>query len=233
MRTGISELAAGGMLLAALLACKKDEQPAGSTGAAPAPAGPDLAGSYDITTGTNPDGSNYKGTVALTKQDAFYRLSWNAGGATYAGVGVQQGNVLGVGWGESEPYGVAVYAVSGGKLTGTWATSKASGKLGTEVLEGPAGLSGTYEIVDSLSPETGSKYEGKVVITPQGETYDVKWNLANEQYQGVGLMKNNVFVASFPAGAGVVAYDVTSSGLSGRWAQKPGGGVGTEVVAKK
>lgn len=226
----------------ALLACKKKEQeelppappaPPAPTAAAPSSAG-SIAGSYTISSASNPGGGSYKGKVEITKQTEHYKLSWTLPSESYSGVGIEQDGILGVGWGTGDDYGVVVYEVSGGTLTGRWASSKTGSKLGTETLKGPAGLDGTYTVTGT-SPESGGAYQGTVTITKQGSTYAVKWKLASgEGYSGVGMLRNDNFVVGWGMGgnSGAVVYRVGTSELSGSWAIPSSSQLGTENLSK-
>lgn len=220
--------------LLVLSACKADP-PAPTTSTAAT--GDDLSGSYKITSATNPGGvGGYAGGVQLTRQGDHYTVDWAiANTPPYKGVAIVEGQTLGVGWGTGQNYGVAVYKVDGGTLTGKWATFLTQGKVGTEKLSGPTGLSGEYQIVEATTPGGTKGYAGTVTITPQGETYAVTWKLANESYGGVGILRGNVFVVGWGTGgggAGVVSYGIGGRKLDGTWAQPGGKALGTEVLAK-
>jgi hypothetical protein len=213
--------------------------PAGATaasGAAPAASG-GVAGTYKIATATNPGGAGgYAGTVQLAEQGDHFTVAWTiANSPPFKGVGIVEGSTLGVGWGTGSNYGVAVYKVEGGNLTGKWATFMNQGKVGTESLSGPAGLNGDYKIVASTTPGTDKSYVGTVSIAPKGSTYAVTWKLANESYAGVGILSGNVLVVGWGTGggeAGVVSYNMAGGKLDGKWAQPGGSVLGTEVLTK-
>ncbi len=223
----------------ALLACKKKKAPPPPvTTAAPAPAAPTagqgFTGNYTIQSGRNADGSEYKGNVTVSKSGDYDLLSWTitSGGSNFTGVGVESGDLLGVGWGKAKT-GVVVYKVSGGLLNGKWAMAGASG-LGTEELKGPTGVSGTYTIVSSSSPQSGGAYHGTVAITTKGAVRTVKWTLTSgESYSGVGILDGDVFTVGWGPNVGVVVYHKSGSGLSGRAAGPAADGIGSEVLARK
>lgn len=224
----------------ALLACKKKKKapPPAVTSAKPATAAPKAAqgftGNYTIQSGTSPAGSAYKGSVSITKSGDYDLLSYTitSGGSSFKGVGLESGDLLGVGWGTGKS-GVVVYQVSGGLLNGKWVTTGASG-LGTEELKGPAGVKGTYTIISSSSPQDGGTYHGRVTITPNGVLRTVKWSLTSrESYSGVGILDGNVFTVGWGTGVGVAVYHKTASGLSGRVSGSAAKGVSTEVLARK
>ena len=217
-----------------LIACNAE---APTNAAAPASAGAGgIAGNYKIASATNPGGvGGYAGTVQVAPQGDHFTIDWSiANTPPYKGVGIVEGSVLGVGWGTGANYGVAVYKVDGGKLSGKWATFMTQGKVGTENLAGPAGLSGDYQIESASSP-LGKGYAGTVSIAPEGSTYSVTWKLPHETYSGVGILSGDVFVVGWGTGgggAGVVSYGVSGGKLDGTWAQPGGKALGTEVLAK-
>jgi hypothetical protein len=197
----------------------------------------DLAGSYTITASTNPGGAaGYTGSLNITRSGDVHDVTWTIPNTPpYTGVAILQGSTLGVGWGLGTRYGVAVYTVSGGHLTGKWATKGSAGKAGTEVLDGPAGLSGVYKIASGSAPD-GKSYAGTVSITPTGETYAVKWTLPSDSYGGVGIKQGDTLVVGWgDAGkdAGVVSYQVSAGALNGKWATPGGMKLGTEILAKR
>lgn len=199
-----------------------------------------VAGSYVIEMSRMPAGvGSYRGSVEITtKSTNFYALDWSiVKNPPYSGIAIQRGNVLGVGWGQGSAYGVAVYAIEGGKLTGKWAASSTGDLLGREVLEGPPNLDGSYEITDAWSPIGNQGYSGKVIIKPRGELFDVTWRSGTSLQQGVGLRKGDTFVVGFGGrGAGVVLYDAQADGkLVGRWSivGEPTPQAGLETLAPK
>ncbi len=229
------------LLLSALLACKKKEAeetppvPAATATPTPTAANTDtgLAGGFSIASASNPGGGTYSGDVDVTKTGQGYKLTWRLkSGESYGGVGLEKGDVLGVGWGKAN-FGVVVYTIDGGKLDGEWLTDTDPG-VGTETLSGPAGLNGSYTIT-SAKTSKGSTYAGTVNISPAGDTYKLTWRLkSGETYSGVGLKEGNVLVVGWgPAGVGVVAYKKQGSTLDGRWGQVGSSKVGTEKLEKR
>ncbi len=241
-------LVLGGMATAIVLklidsegkgAASASEQPAAATtpdkqSAVTAPA--TLAGTYSIESSSNPGGQgHYAGTVAVTSVAEHYVLEWSISNTPpYKGVALEEGDVLGVGWGMGAGYGVAVYAIDGGRLTGRWATASTGTRLGTEVLVGPAGLDGTYRIDSSYSPDTGNAYEGSVSIKRSGATYHVRWHVGTQSYAGVGLREGNVLVVGWGGanGAGVVLYTKSGARLVGHWAAPGSDLLGTETLRR-
>lgn len=227
------------VIFAVLAAC-----PAASPAAAPAASSPSSAsppsagivGHYTIAAASNPGGKGgYSGSVDVAAAGDHLSLAWNiANVPAYKGVGVVVDNVLGVGWGTGSAYGVAVYKVAGGKLTGTWA-NMSQNQTGTENLDGPAGLNGTYTISSATLPGSGKSYGGTMQIVPNGATYTVTWTLPEAApYSGVGILRGDVFVVGWGIGgnAGAVAYAVSAGKLDGSWATPGGSALGGETLTK-
>lgn len=81
-------------------------------------------------TGTNADGSPYKGTLAITDGgNNVYRLSWDTS-TKFVGTGVRVGERLAAGWGARQ-CGFVIYEVKGDTLEGKWGVP-GSTSLGTE-----------------------------------------------------------------------------------------------------
>ncbi|MBL8957959.1 MAG: hypothetical protein JNK82_44700 [Myxococcaceae bacterium] len=196
----------------------------------------DLSGTY-AANGANPGGEGkYSGEVKLTKSGDTYNVEWAlANSPPYKGVALQSGELLGVGWGMGAAFGVVVYKVNGGKLSGRWATASSGPKAGTEELEGPPGLSGTYKITKATTPD-GKPYKGEVSITPNGDVYEVTWTLPKEKYSGVAIKQGELLIVGWGAAdkaAGVVSYRVGANGMEGVWGAPGSKQLGTEKLLKK
>ena len=97
-----STLTALALFVACVLGCGNSAQTPTSTSATPTStssanqtaASTEIAGSYDVT-GTNENGSAYKGTLEIIKHGEAYQFRWNAG-KQYDGVGVENAGVVAV-----------------------------------------------------------------------------------------------------------------------------------------
>jgi len=89
----------------------------------------------------------------------------------------------------------------------------------------------------------GGKYEGTVSITPQRDTYLVRWEIGQQKQTGLGILDGDLFSVSWAAhgpkgveAMGIVIYRVRDQGekLVGRWAQMPGDGrTFTEILTPR
>lgn len=195
-----------------------------------------LLGKYVITSASNPGGQPgaYTGNVEVSKSGSYYSLTYALhGGQSYRGVGIETGEYLGVGWSTAEPFAIVVYSLEGRRLDGRWASSTSGGKLGSEVLSGPPGPTGSYEIVEAFSPETGKSYRGTVSIQQNGSIYRMLWSIGGETWSGVGIKKGSLlFAGRAPGGGAVVVYTLRSGTLAGQWAQPATSELGSEYLKK-
>src|SRR2546423_11930310 len=94
--------------------------------AAPQPATgtvPALAGVYRAD-GTSPDGSRYRGMVALTPSGKEYTFKWWNSRQAFSGTGRFAGRMLVVDWAQNSP---ALYTLGASKrLDGEWADGMAT-----------------------------------------------------------------------------------------------------------
>lgn len=99
--------------------------------AAPAPQ-PDLAGVYRCD-GMNPDGTQYRGVVEISKIRDTFRVRWTMDDGAIMGVGIYSGGVFAVSYFGGAP-AVVVYRVDGRRLVGEWTMGGAEGILYSETL---------------------------------------------------------------------------------------------------
>ena len=100
--------------------------PAAAHPAASAAEKPELAGIYRVS-GTNPNGSQYQGMVALSQQNDEFTLTWWIGKQVFHGTGHFAGKMLVVNWGDKHP---VIYTFGdGGALDGEWADGSATETL--------------------------------------------------------------------------------------------------------
>jgi hypothetical protein len=101
----------------------------GTEKATPAGELKDDTGKFNVT-GTNADGSPYKGTMTVTKSgNDVYQFAWDIG-KKYIGTGVKMGDYLAAGSG-SKQCGFVIYEIKDGNLEGKWGVP-GSNQLGSE-----------------------------------------------------------------------------------------------------
>lgn len=92
--------------------------------------GSDLVGSYEVS-GKNPEGQEYKGTLAVNKQGAGYDFQWDLGRAL-KGFGIKRGDKVAVGFGGAHCGFVSYEIQPDGSLNGQWG-EPGSTVIGTEM----------------------------------------------------------------------------------------------------
>lgn len=93
-----------------------------------------LDGTYR-SEGVNPDGTKYRGTVEIAKDDQTYLVRWLARQVTSIGIGIVRGDVLAVSYYTGTNIGVALYRIEKGpRLTGEWTVLGADGQRYPETL---------------------------------------------------------------------------------------------------
>ena len=86
-------------------------------------------GNFDVT-GTNADGSAYKGKLKITKSsEDIFQFAWDTG-KKYIGTGIKMGDYLAAGTG-SKQCGFVIYQIKNGVLEGKWGIPGTT-KLGME-----------------------------------------------------------------------------------------------------
>jgi hypothetical protein len=179
--------------------------------------GPALAlGGIYVVEGTNPNGTNYRGMVALTPAGKQYRFTWWIGPQVFSGVGQFAGRMLVVNWGAKSP---VIYTVArNDDLEGEWADGSATERLAL-FARAPIGSvtppAGVYQVA-GRNPN-GSEYRGRVAISPQGGRYSFNWQVGSSGYQGVGTLDGNVMVVDWGSSTPVI-YALGADGtLAGLW----------------
>jgi len=183
----------------------------------------DMVGRY-AATGVTPEDQNYQGEVQIEQVGNLHVVLWKLeGGAAYKGVGIRQGNVLGVAYGAADTkFGIVVYKVDGGKLEGVWAdTRDLKSELGKETLEGSPDLNGTYKITLGQNRDGMTNYSGTIDLKRNGNTFLVYWPIKPPAL-GVGVLVDDMLVVAYGSNPtklpGVVAYKSSGSDMEGLWA---------------
>ncbi|HKO98668.1 MAG TPA: hypothetical protein VJU86_16840 [Pyrinomonadaceae bacterium] len=193
----------------------------------------DIAGSYNAT-GTNPNGSPYRGTLEVIKRGEVFQFRWTAG-QQYDGVGVQSGDVVAVAFTEGNDgkgCGVVSYRImNDGELDGRWGywgVDQSGDEKATRT--GGSGLAGDYNTAGT-NPDRKA-YKGTVSIASKAGGYTLEWN---DGSTGFGIERaNNLSVGVGGAKCAFVAYEIKSDGtLDGVWGGYGSEQTGTEIARKK
>jgi hypothetical protein len=193
----------------------------------------EIAGNYDVT-GTNGNGTAYKGTLEIIKHGDAYQFRWNAG-KQYDGVGVENAGVVAVAsteGTEGKGCGVVTYKIlADGTLDGKWAywglnqagTEKAARTTGS-------GVEGTYNTTGK-NPNGGA-YQGKLIIVPAAGGYKFTWDNGST---GFGIKQGDTLsIGIGGARCAFVAYEIKPNGmLDGIWGGYGSEKTGTEKAVKK
>jgi hypothetical protein len=239
-RSWLSSLVALALLFACALGCTKSAgvTNTGSTSngnaakvVATLPA--DIAGDYAVT-GTNEDGSPYKGALNVIKHGDVYQFRWDAG-KQYDGVGIPNGNVVAVaftGGTNGEGCGVVSYQLlADGTLDGKWGYW-GKDEMGTEKASRTSGsdLSGDYNATGT-NPN-GSAYKVQLSITPKAGGYQFAWS---NNSSGFGIKQGKaISVGIGGPRCAFVAYEIKPDGmLDGVWGGYGSDRTGTEKATKK
>ena len=207
-------------------------------GAQPTPDTDGVIGSY-VVKGTNPDKSTYEATLVVTAKGEAFDWSWNDG--EYKGVGLQQGDIVSVVWGDDACYVMSYVVGDDGVLTAKW-TQKAVSGIGSEVLTpvDKAKMNGLEGLYDTAGTEiNGSEYDGCITHATQKAEGVYEWYVPDclDDYYGVGIQNGNlVSVAIAPKQYECVAmsYMVNTDGsMDAIWTHVGQSELGTENATPK
>jgi hypothetical protein len=175
----------------------------------------DLAGVYRVA-GTNPNGSKYRGMVALTQNKDQFNFTWWIGKDVFRGSGHFAGKMLVVNWGDKTP---VIYTFGDeGALDGEWADGSASETLEPVANAAPGDIAlseGTYKVEGKNAD--GSAYEGTVEIERQGKSYHLSWAVGSSSYEGTGKLAGNLLTVDWGSSTPVVYALGKDGGLIGLW----------------
>ena len=174
-----------------------------------------LAGIY-FAEGTNPNGSRYRGMVALTPAGNQYRFTWWIGTQIFTGVGQFAGRMLVVNWGQQKP---VIYSFAhGDNLDGEWADGSATEKLALFARAATGAVTppeGNYASPGRI--RTAPAIRGAVAISRQGNRYQFDWRVGQSTYSGTGTLDGNVLMVNWGSATPVI-YSLGADGtLSGLW----------------
>ena len=181
----------------------------------PTPKKIDLAGVYRVE-GTNPNGSKYRGMVALAQDNDQFNFTWWIGKDVFRGTGHFAGKMLVVNWGDKTP---VIYTFGDeGVLDGEWADGSATETLDLVANAAPGDIAlseGSYR-VDGKNAD-GSGYKGNVEITREGKTYHLTWQVGSSSYEGDGKLAGNLLTVDWGASTPVVYALGEDGSLTGLW----------------
>src|SRR5579864_811969 len=158
----------------------------------------DLTGNYTVT-GTNPSGTTYTGTLAISASKAAltnataYQLNWTFGSDQSVGLGVLYGNTLGVTFGTNNCV-LSIYDIENqakdGSVTGIWSNISTQ-NFGSEKVTFDKSLAtdhadAQYKVAGT-NPDN-STYTGQLTIEGYGLLYDLTWVVGSDTTSGVGLL---------------------------------------------
>jgi hypothetical protein len=189
---------------------------------------PALTGVYRVS-GTNPNGSGYRGMVSLALSGEEYEFKWWIGRRqALNGIGRFVGRMLVVDWGATNP--VMIYTLGNhGRLDGEWADGRAMETLDVfarAAQDAVPRLDGRYQVT-GRNPN-GSTSSGTVTIINEGSRYRLNWSIGSRGYRGIGTLNDNLLTVDCGCGSATpVVYAVSADGrLRGLWA----GGSAEEIL---
>jgi hypothetical protein len=211
-RRSLSETPAGPAVVAPLQRVAITSQPRAAPGLQQQTL--ELGGLY-LVDGTNPNGSHYRGMVALTQAGDQYRFTWWIQRQVFSGVGQFAGRMLVVNWGAKSP---VIYNIASNGLFGEWADGSASEKLVPYARAASSSVrspEGRYN-AEGRNPN-GSRYRATVDVTRLGDHYRFDWKSGSQSYHGDGTMEGNVLVVNWGSTTPVI-YAIAENGtLNGLW----------------
>ena len=176
---------------------------------------PDLAGIYRVS-GTNPNGSKYRGMVALTQDKDEFAFTWWIGKDVFHGTGHFAGRMLVVNWGDTKP---VIYSFTkDGTLDSEWADGSGDETLQpvAAAADKPSDIAeGTYA-VSGRNPN-GGRYKGMVEIEKDGDEYHVSWKVGESAYDGTGKLEGNLLTVEWGSATPVVYALADDGSLKGLW----------------
>ena len=239
----LSSLIGLGLLVACVLGCSKsgradaktNTNSSGINNSAEKSATPaaDIAGEYAVT-GTNEDGSPYRGELEVIRHGDVYQFRWNAG-QQYDGVGIQNGKVIAVAFTQGangKGCGVVSYQIlADGTLDGAWGYWGVN-ERGTERAQRTSGsdVAGDYSITGK-NPN-GSSYRGTLAVAAKAGGYSFVWS---NNSSGFGIKQGDTLSVGIGGSrCAFVAYRIKSDGtLDGVWGGFGSSKTGTEKATKK
>jgi hypothetical protein len=96
----------------------------------------------------------------------------------------------------------------------------------------PVQAQAPVEAFDTEGSIGGQTYSGIAAVQQTGNTFAIMWRTGNEEFRGVGILRNRVLMCGFQGpnnSAGVAFYEAGANGVwEGEWALIGGAEVGRE-----
>jgi hypothetical protein len=199
---------------------------------------PPIMGTYSVA-GLDPDYNEYEGTLEITASNGIFQ--WNWLDREPSGIGIYQGDVVSVIWGEKEKdchvvlsYSIQEDGVLEGVLYEKGQTGLGDDKS-TPQGEMGEGIEGKYQAFGNIG-DGFTIYVADLDVARNGDVYDFHWVLlSGEQYYGVGIQRGNIVSVAMSAHEDnrcmVVSYLIEEDGtLDGIWAFIGDPELGTDVA---
>jgi hypothetical protein len=183
-----------------------------------------LGGVYRVS-GTNPNGTRYKGTVALLANGNRVGFIWWINQQTFTGIGEFAGRMLVVEWGQKHP--VTYVFNRDGRLDGEWADGSATDRLDVYARSAATPMKPTEGVyrVKGRNPN-GSEYSGRLTVTRQSDNYRFSWTVGPSTYRGTGVLHGNILAVDWGQTQPIVYALAEDGSMRGLWS----GGAGEEVA---
>lgn len=186
----------------------------------------DITGTYSVI-GKNPSGKDYKGDLAVKKQDAVYQFTWSAGGSSYDGVGIQGGNLVAAGFttgADGKGCGAAIYKIGNTSMEGrfaSWGFNSTATQTATLVSNTKTSGKFTLEGTDT----DGTPYTGTLDIKQNGRVFQLTYG-GKVVFHGTGIRQGDYLAVGVgKSTCGFAVYEIKNGNLEGIW-----GGIGTNKV---
>ena len=206
----------------------------------------EISGVFNVSGTAANDTAPYNGVLTVAPSGDVYEFRWALNKGTFAGTGVQLGNVTAVSFarvGGGKGCGVALYRIaSDGSMEGRVA-QWGEGEFGTEKATRVEGdnFPGKYLVTGHRSD--GTEYEGSLAIVKDGSGYDFEWTLdaigghekVGIRRVGFGIWKGSYGAVSFGGRqCSFALYDITSNGnLEGSWGGQKSVTFGKETAKRQ
>lgn len=196
----------------------------------------DVAGNYSVT-GKNLSDQSYQGDLTVKKQGDVYQFSWTAGGSSYDGVGVRDGNLVAVGYGagtDGKGCGAAIYKIGENSLSGKlggWGYNQVGTQTAVLLKQNKDG--GVFAVTGTDTD--GSGYKGELYVAEsKSDVYHFAFSGGKVQYIGTGIKVGDHFGAGMGVKqCGYVVYEVKSDRLEAAWGVIGNDKLGTEIATRK